>query len=93
MDVLAIQASAVPCERVFSSAKETMAPHWSCISPNLMEALQLLKFSLQSGRSLDFTTGLGHMDKLQEMEKAQGENNDVPKDITSFVQSLLSPVS
>jgi hypothetical protein len=68
MDVLPIQASAVPCERVFSSAKETMAPRQSRIFPDLMEALQLLKFTLRNGRSLDFTSGLGYMDELREME-------------------------
>jgi len=88
MDVLPIQASAVPCERVFSSAKETMAPRRSRISPNLMEALQLLKFTLRNGRSLDFTSGLSYEDELREMEKGQSENNDVPEDITSFIQSL-----
>jgi len=93
MDVLPIQASAVPCERVFSSAKETMAPRRSRISPNLMEALQLLKFTLRNGRSLDFTSGLGYMDELCEMEKQASEKNHAPEDLTSFVQSLLSPIS
>lgn len=88
MDVLPIQASAVPYERVFSSAKETMAPHQSHISPNLMEALQLLKFTLWNGRLLDFTSGLAYEDELCEMEKVQSKNNDIPKDITSFIQSL-----
>jgi len=93
MDVLPIPASTVPCERVFSSAKETMAPWQSHISPNLMEALQLLKFTLRNGRSLDFTSGLDYMDKLNEMEKGESRQNDIPEDIASFVQSLLSPVS
>ena len=93
MDVLPIQASAVPCEQVFSSAKVTMAPRRSRIAPNLMEALQLLKFTLRNGRSLDFTSGLGYMDELYEMEKQESDENDVPEDITSFVQSLLLPAS
>jgi len=93
MDVLPIPASAVLCERVFSSAKETMAPQQSRISPNLMEALQLLKFTLQNGRSLDFTSGLDYMDELNEMEKGESRQNDIPEDIASFVRSLLSPVS
>jgi len=67
-----------------------MASRWSRISPNLMEALQLLKFTLRNGRSLDFTQGLGYTDELCEMEKGQSENNDVPEDIASFVQSLSS---
>ncbi|KAH9958728.1 hypothetical protein BC827DRAFT_1135879, partial [Russula dissimulans] len=44
MGLLPIQASAVPCEIISSSAKETMAPRWCRISHALMEALQVLKF-------------------------------------------------
>lgn len=56
MDYLPIQATSVPCERVFSSAKETDTAKRNQISPVLMEALQLLKFSLKKER-LDFTSG------------------------------------
>jgi len=57
MDILPIQGSSVPCERVFSSGKETTMDRRNRISPELMEALQLLKFSLKQGHPLDFTTG------------------------------------
>ncbi|KIJ96744.1 hypothetical protein K443DRAFT_57800, partial [Laccaria amethystina LaAM-08-1] len=50
MDIIPIQASSVPCEKVFSSGKETMAPRRRHISPKLMEALQMMKFSIQKGR-------------------------------------------
>jgi hAT family C-terminal dimerisation region len=56
MDYLPIQATSVPSERVFSSAKETDTSKRNRISPNLMEALQLLKFALKKER-LDFTKG------------------------------------
>ena len=49
MDVLPAQASAVPCERIFSSSKETCTPRRNRIDPKLMEALQILKFSFRSG--------------------------------------------
>ena len=49
MDIIPIQASSVPCERVFSSGKETMAPWRRRITPNLMEALQMLKYSIKKG--------------------------------------------
>ena len=52
MDILLIQASSVPSERVFSSGKETMTARRRHISPHLMEALQILKFSINKGRSL-----------------------------------------
>ena len=45
MDILPAQASSVPCERLFSSGKETHTPRRNRIQPKLMEALQALKFS------------------------------------------------
>jgi hypothetical protein len=56
MDYLPIQASAVPCERVFSSSSETYTKKYNCISPILMEALQMVKFSFKKER-LNFTKG------------------------------------
>ena len=50
MDYLPIQASSVPCERIFSSAKETDTTRRNRIRPVLMEALQTLKFSLKKDR-------------------------------------------
>ncbi len=47
MDYLPIQAMSVPCERVFSLAKETDTTKQNQISLVLMEALQLLKFSIK----------------------------------------------
>lgn len=56
MDYLPVQATSVPCERVFSSAKETDTAKRNRISPVLMEALQLLKFALKK-EHLNFTKG------------------------------------
>lgn len=56
MDYLPIQATSVPCERVFSSAKETDTAKRNRISPVLMEAIQLLKFTLKKQR-LNFMEG------------------------------------
>jgi hypothetical protein len=56
MDYLPVQATSVPSERVFSSAKETDTAKRNRMSPVLMEALQLLKFSLKRER-LNFTAG------------------------------------
>ena len=44
MDVLPAQASSVPCERVFSSSKETDTLRRTSMDPGLMEVLQILKF-------------------------------------------------
>jgi hypothetical protein len=54
MDYLPIQASSVPCERIFSSSAETDTKRRNRISPLLMEALQMLKFHLKKER-LNFT--------------------------------------
>jgi len=56
MDYLPVQATSVPSERVFSSAKEMDTNKRNRISPVLMEALQLLKFSLKKER-LNFIDG------------------------------------
>jgi hypothetical protein len=58
MDYLPIQASSVPCECVFSSAKETDTVKCNRIHPMLMEVLQMLKFSLKKDQqSISFTNG------------------------------------
>jgi hypothetical protein len=54
LDYLPIQASAVPCERVFSSSAETDTRRRNRISSLLMEALQMLKFYFKKER-LNFT--------------------------------------
>ena len=71
MDVIPIQASSVPCEQVFSSGKETMTPQRSRISAKLMEALQILKFSVQKGKKdspLKFTD-MTWKEELTEFER------------------------
>jgi hypothetical protein len=50
MDILPAQASSVPRERVFSSSKETNSLPRSRMSPELTEALQILKFSFRQDR-------------------------------------------
>ena len=56
MDVLPAQATTVPCERVFSSSKETCTLTCSQLGPTTLEMLQVLKYSYCCER-LDFTTG------------------------------------
>lgn len=57
MDVLPAQASSVPSERVFSSSKETCTDRRANLSPAVLEALQILKFSYKQDR-LNFTSHL-----------------------------------
>lgn len=56
MDYLPIQASAVPCEWVFSSGSETMTKQSNWVSLALMEALQMVEFFLKT-EQLNFTRG------------------------------------
>jgi hAT family C-terminal dimerisation region len=62
MDYLPIQASSVPCERVFSSSAETDTKRRNRISPDLMEALQMLKFNLKKER-INFMAGWNTSEK------------------------------
>jgi hAT family C-terminal dimerisation region len=54
VDYLPIQASSIPCEQVFSSHSKTMTKRQNCLKPNVMEALQMLKFLLKK-EHLNFT--------------------------------------
>jgi len=56
MDYLPVQASAVPCECIFSSSAKMDTKRRNRISPLLMEALQMLKFHLKK-MHLNFTDG------------------------------------
>jgi hypothetical protein len=68
MDYLLVQAMSVPCERVFSSAKDTDTAKRNRISPVLMEALQMLKYSLKKER-LDFMDGWRTLEADMEVSK------------------------
>ena len=62
MDVLPAQATAVPCERVFSSSKETCTLRRSQLDPTTIEMLQVLKHLYKQER-LDFTAGILAMEE------------------------------
>jgi hypothetical protein len=74
MDYLPIQASAVPCERVFSSSAETDTKKRNRIKPELMEALQILKFALKKDR-LNFTADLQLSEDLLTSPPAESTNS------------------
>lgn len=67
MDYLPIQASAVPCERVFSSSAETDTVKHNRTSHTLFEALQMLKYDFRK-RRLTFSGGttLNQRDLLED---------------------------
>ncbi|KDQ21136.1 hypothetical protein BOTBODRAFT_89441, partial [Botryobasidium botryosum FD-172 SS1] len=63
LDVLPAQASAVPCERVFSSSKETITPRRNSLDAETTEILQVLKFIYRQDR-LVFTERMASEEEL-----------------------------
>lgn len=90
LDILPIQGSAVPCERVFSSSAETVTTRRNRIGPELMEALQMLKFSIRKGRGLDFTAGTSKEAEIELLKMEMDYQSLIPEDINAFIASLLA---
>lgn len=84
MDYLPIQASSVPCERVFSSSAETDTKKRNRISPTLMEALQMLKYDFKKQR-LSFTTGM----KLNQLDLLDDEPDEPSESVDGLGLQLL----
>ncbi|KIK82266.1 hypothetical protein PAXRUDRAFT_52007, partial [Paxillus rubicundulus Ve08.2h10] len=57
MDILPAQASAVPLEQASLLSKETCTDHCNKLSPMMLEALQILKFTYKQ-EQLNFTMDL-----------------------------------
>ncbi|EDR12599.1 uncharacterized protein LACBIDRAFT_311157 [Laccaria bicolor S238N-H82] len=57
-----------------------------------MEMLQMLKFSLKSGQSLDFTQGTSQEDVLEFIKSIQDGENAIPEDVNVYIKSLLATV-
>ena len=91
MDILPIQGSSVPCERVFSSAKETLTDRRSCVQPELMEGLQMLKYLVKQGHSINFTAGSSWKDDEVVMERLMGVDLDVPESLKTYQDYLVHP--
>ena len=87
-DYLPIQASSIPCERVFSSSKETTTARRNRMSGKLVEQLQMLKFSLKKGRELSFTQGTRLEDEVKELLAIGQLQDQSPEDIHSFLTQL-----
>ena len=66
-----------------------MTPRRNRISPELMESLQLLKFSFKKGRELNFTEGTSEVVEINEMEALA--ELVVPEDMQSYIQNLETP--
>jgi hypothetical protein len=71
MDLMPVQATSVPCERVFSASKETTTARRNRLTPKIVEALQILKFQAKNKRELSFTEGLKEKDDLGDLEESE----------------------
>ena len=91
MDILPIQGSSVPCEQVFSSTKETLTDRQSCVQPELMEGLQMLKYLVKQGCSINFTAGSSWKDDKVVMERLMGVDLDVPESLKAYQDYLVRP--
>ena len=86
MDILPIQASSVPCERVFSSSKETITARRNSLSPRLIEALQVLKYATKQGRGISFIEGLDEAEELIKLEKK--EKGQSVEDLRTYLRDF-----
>lgn len=80
-DYLVIQASAIPCEWVFSSSVQTDTTCRNKIRPELTEAFQVLKYALKK-QCLNFIGGWG----TDEMSLGAEDGSASPPD---FLGNLL----
>ena len=81
MDILPIQASLVPCERVFS-----ITARRNSLSPRLIKALQLLKFATKHNREISFIKGLDKVEELTELEKR--EDGQSVEDLYTYLHNF-----
>ncbi|KAF4612550.1 hypothetical protein D9613_012717 [Agrocybe pediades] len=81
LDILPIQGSAVACEHVFSSSKETVTPRQNRMKPKLMEALQILKFTIKKD-TLHLSKCVSEEDEIEALE----QKNDAlaPENIAAY---------
>ena len=84
LDILPVQASAVPSERAFSASKETDTDRRSNMDVELMEKLQVLKYAFRETR-LSFTedwvapqplTDTSHSDRAVDSPDLDSESDD-----------------
>jgi len=73
---------------VLSSAKETTTAQCNKLSPELMEALQILKFSINKGNCLDFTAGTSRSAEIELLEAMADKEGIVSEDIMAFIDTL-----
>ena len=76
-DHLAIMASSVSSERAFSSAGITISKRQNCLKPDVVEALQCLKFMIKWDLFFWFDPSIAADEMQEEEEAASGLNSEV----------------
>ena len=76
MNILPIKASSVPYERVFSSSKETTTARRNKLDPQIVEALQILKYGRKNAKGLNFIEGLDEKEEVLELEGHEIQQGD-----------------
>jgi len=67
-----------------------MTAGWNHISCDLMEALQMLKYTINHGCGLDFTHGTSKEAELQALELSIHDEVSYSEDMNAFIQALLA---
>ncbi len=63
------------------------------ISHDLMEALQMLKFSFKHGSTdINFTSGLSWLEEVEYLTQLNLEQTCVPEDINSYISTLTMTI-
>lgn len=88
MDIIPIQGTSVPSEHIFSSAGETNTDCRSCLSAEMMQALQVLKFGIKSKGVLSFSRGMTWSEELEYLEMLTDDVFAVPTDMRAYVERL-----
>ncbi|KAF5335251.1 hypothetical protein D9758_017382 [Tetrapyrgos nigripes] len=84
------EGSSVPSERVFSSAGEDTTKRHSRMRHELMEALQMLKFSLKRGTPINFTFGMKAEEEIDRLLVLLAEKDEALEDKNVCLQDILS---
>jgi hypothetical protein len=91
MDYLLIQASAVPCEHIFSSSAKTDTKRRNRLSPVMMEALQMLKFHLKKSH-LNFMKDWATSEKQLVQDDADDADDPLAKLLWGNVQNNMDQI-
>jgi len=79
MDILPVQGSSVPCERLFSAAKLVVTDLRNRLSPRVMEACMVLNQKMKRDGMLDFTEHLVQGAMEEELQSLCEAFDEIPE--------------